>query len=242
MGFHSGFAAQRVRGQSGATCLRTVPVGATMNRLERSLSKWWLNRKASLAVLFDRKASAINDLRRIIEVDPRDAIARAALGNLLAETGDQAGAVLEFRTLVEGNSANAEAWFNLGDLHDQRDELQDAESAFRKAVELKPSIDRAWYGLGLILVREGRLREAADAFRKTIKLQPFSPYGYYQLGMTQHHLGDVAEAEKTCKELKEFEPKYAATLKRDMQRVVPQAVNRGTEVSSTKEVRAAHST
>jgi tetratricopeptide (TPR) repeat protein len=213
-----------------------------MNRIERTLSTWWLNRKASLAVLLDRKASAIRDLRRITEIVPSNEAARATLGNLLAETGDQGAALREFQTLIERNPANAEAWFNLGYLHDQRDELRDAEHAFRRAVELKPSIDRAWYGLGLVLVRERRLQEALEAFRKNIKLQPFSPYGYYQLAMTYHHLGNTAEAEKTYDELKQFEPKYAATLKRDMRRTVPEAVARSTEVASTQEETAVHST
>ena len=109
-------------------------------------------------------------------------------------------------------------------------------------MQLRPSIDRAWYGLGLVLVRSGKLHEALDAFRRNIKLQPFSPYGYYQLAMTLHHLGDAAEAEKVYEELKKFEPKYAATLRRDIDRTKPQAVNRKSEVPSTQEESAAHST
>jgi tetratricopeptide (TPR) repeat protein len=124
---------------------------------------------------------------------------------------------------VKKNPSNAEAWFNLGFLLDQRDDLQPAEAAFRRAVQLRPSIDRAWYGLGLVLIREGRLEESIDAFRRNIKLQPFSPYGYYQLGMTLHHLGRAQQADKVYEDLKKFEPKYAATLKRDMQRTVPSA-------------------
>jgi tetratricopeptide (TPR) repeat protein len=191
--------------------------------ISRMLTTWWLNRKASVAVLFDRKAAAIDDLRRILALQPRDEVTRAALGNLLAETGDTTGAMAEFQTLVQNNPKNAEAWFNLGFLHDQLDDLKPAEDAFRRAIALRPSIDRAWYGLGLILVREARLEESLDAFRRNIKLQPFSPYGYYQLGMTLHHLGRPQEARKVVEDLKKFEPKYAATLARDLERTVPLA-------------------
>ncbi|HTN49040.1 MAG TPA: tetratricopeptide repeat protein [Burkholderiaceae bacterium] len=213
-----------------------------MNAIERALSTWWLNRKASLDVLLDRKASAIDDLRRIVALNGRDEVARAALGNLLAETGDSPGAMEEFEAIVALNPANAEAWFNLGYLHDQRDELQDAERAFRRSLELKPSIDRAWYGLGLVLIRQGRLTEAVEALRRNIKLQPFSPYGYYQLAMTYHHLGQAAEAGKVHDELQKFEPKYAATLKRDIARTPPRASQRSAEVTSSKEGNAAHGT
>lgn len=197
---------------------------AAVSPLATLLKRFWLNRRASVAVLFNRPTRAIEDLKRIVELEPRNEVARAALGNLYAETNDMTSAVKEFSALVQLNPGNADAWFNLGYLYDQRDALEDAERCFRKAIELKPSIDRAWYGLGLILIRAGRLREAIDAFRKNIKLQPFSPYGYYQLGMTYHHLGEAAEAEKVHHALKKFEPKYAATLKRDMSRNRPFAV------------------
>jgi tetratricopeptide (TPR) repeat protein len=209
--------------------------GHAVNSFARLLSRFWLNRKASVAVLFDRPHGAIADLKRIVEIEPRNEVARAALGNLYAETNDPVGAVREFVELVELNPANAEAWFNLGYLYDQRDDLASAERCFRKAIELKPSIDRAWYGLGLVLVRAGRLREAIEAFRKNIKLQPFSPYGYYQLGMTYHHLGDAVEAERVHDELKKFEPKYAATLRRDLSRTPPQAVETSIAMQATKE-------
>jgi Flp pilus assembly protein TadD len=127
------------------------------------------------------------------------------------------------RRVVERNPRNAETWFNLGYLHEQRDELDDAERCFRQAVEVRPSIDRAWYGLGLVLIRQQRLREAVAALKKTTELQPFSPYGWYQLGMTYHHLGEAAEAKRVYEQLRRFEPRYAATLKRDLDATPPRA-------------------
>lgn len=212
-----------------------------MNTIERVISTWWLNRKASIDVLLDRKTSAIRDLRRVVAMNPHNEVARAALGNLLAETEDWAGAKGEFEAIVALNPENADAWFNLGYLHDQRDEVQEAERAFRRALELKPSIDRAWYGLGLVLIRQGRLTEAIDALLRNIKLQPFSPYGYYQLGMTYHHLGRANEAEKVHDELQRFEPKYAATLKRDMAQTPPRAALVDGETASAEEGKAVRS-
>ena len=85
-----------------------------MNVIERSISTWWLNRKASIEVLLDRKTSAIEDLRRIVSMNDGNDVARAALGNLLAETGDTVGAMQQFESIVALHPANAEAWFNLG--------------------------------------------------------------------------------------------------------------------------------
>jgi len=196
----------------------------TANPVARWFRVWWLNRLIAVAVLFDRKEAALGLLRRVVRENPRDQIARSSIGNLTAELGRPDEAVQEFQELVALAPNNAEAWFNLGFLYDQRDDLAEAEQAFRKAVALQPSLDRAWYGLGLVLVRGNRLGEAVSAFRRTIKLQPFAPYAYYQLGMTQHHMGLTEDAAKTLAELEKFEPRFAATLRRDMSRLVPQAV------------------
>jgi tetratricopeptide (TPR) repeat protein len=192
-----------------------------MNALERFFTRWWLANRASLAVLLKRNAAAIDSYRQIVALDPRNEVARAALGNLLMEAGDVAGATAEFVRIVEMNPRNAEAWFNLGYIYEQRDDLANAERCFREAIALKPSIDRAWYGLGLVLIRAQRLREAIDVLKKNTQLQPFSPYGWYQLAMTHHHLGEPAEALRIYDELRKFEPRYAATLKRDMERTPP---------------------
>lgn len=194
-----------------------------MNALQRFFERWWLANCATVAVLFRRNAAAIDLYRRIVALDPRNEVARAALGNLLMEAGDAAGATAEFMRIVETNPRNAEAWFNLGYIHEQRDDLARAERCFREAIALKPSIDRAWYGLGLVLIRAQRLTEAIEVLKKNTELQPFSPYGWYQLAMTHHHLGESAQAWRIYEELKKFEPRYAATLKRDMERTPPVA-------------------
>ena len=190
----------------------------------RALRLWWMQRRANAAALFKRTPDALRAYREVLEVDPRNELAGLMLGNLLAESGDRAGAVAQLEHLTGNNPSHADAWFNLGFLHDQADRLADAERCFRRAVELRPSLDRAWYGLGLVLIRDGRLTEAVEALKQTIKLQPFSPYGYYQLGLTYHHLGRSEDAWRVHKQLTGFEPRFSATLKRDLERTVPQAV------------------
>ena len=201
------------------------PAGTPVSKLTRLAIKWWLKRRANFALLFNRNPQAIQALRAMLRVDPADVYARSVLGNLYARTGDQSAAINEFRELVAIHPAHADGWFNLGFLHDQRDELADAERCFRRAVELRPGLDRAWYGLGLVLIRQGRLEEAVVTLQRNIKLQPMSPYGYYQLGMTYHHLGRAEDAWKMYEKLTHFEPKYAATLKRDLEQTKPQAAS-----------------
>jgi tetratricopeptide (TPR) repeat protein len=220
---------------------RMEPAGTPMTFIRRALTKWWLVRCAHTALLFKRNAQAIEVFRKILRVDPADAYARSVIGNLYATAGDQAAAIREFRELVAIHPQHADGWFNLGFIHDQRDELEEAERCFRRAVDLKPTLDRAWYGLGLVLIRQGRLQEAVPALKRNIKLQHFSPYGYYQLGMTYHHLGRSEEAWKVYQELIQFEPKFSATLKRDLEQTVPHSVSDRRDLQPTEDTTAAAS-
>lgn len=216
-----------------------------MNLVERLVYRWRLNAIAYFSVLFNRTAAAIGAYHQLVNLAPRDGKLRSALGNLYAESGNLDDAVREFEDLVGVAPSDADAWFNLGFLHDKQEELELAERCFRRAIDLKPTLDRAWYGLALVLIRSGRLEEAIDALKRNIKLQPYSPYGYYQLGMTYHHLGRSAEAWKVYEQLAEFEPKYSATLKRDLQYTQPRAVpseRSHSFDSTTKEVAAVGST
>jgi Flp pilus assembly protein TadD len=186
------------------------------------VEKTWLRMTAFAALLLGMKRRALEAYEQMARLDPKDIVAWATVGNMRMESGDSAGAVDAFLHLLEVRPGHADSWFNLGYIYEQRNDEADAERCFRRAVELSPNHDRAWYGLGLVLIRGGRLTEAIDSLKQNIKLQPFSPYGYYQIAMTYHHLGDSGEAWRNYEKLKNFEPRYAATLKRDIEQTRPQ--------------------
>jgi tetratricopeptide (TPR) repeat protein len=183
--------------------------------------RWWLQLQASLALTFGMKARAIELYRQILAMAPKDGPTAATLGSMLMESGDAAGATDVFLRALEANPDYADGWFNLGYIYEQRENSAEAERCFRRALELNPQHDRAWYGLALVLIRGDRLSEAVAALKENTKLQPFSPYGFYQLGMTYHHLGEAGDAWRVYEQLKLFEPKYAATLKRDLEATAP---------------------
>ncbi|MCA3220461.1 MAG: tetratricopeptide repeat protein [Burkholderiales bacterium] len=209
--------------------------------------RWWLGLLANIALTLGMKRRALELYREIALHSPKDPRAGATLGSMLMEAGESSAAAQAFERVLAHNPDYADGWFNLGFIHEQRDNVAEAERCFRRAVELNPNHDRAWYGLALVLIRTERLREAVEALKKNIKLQPFSPYGFYQLGMTYHHLGEAGDAWRTYEQLKLFEPKYAATLKRDLETTKPRRLPAANDDSASlqsdephpKEVRAA---
>ena len=187
--------------------------------------KLWLRTLASTAIILGLRGRAQELYERMARLDPDDLLVRSTLGNMYMEQGEGARAIDQFLLLLERHPKHAESWFNLAYIYEQREQLADAERCFRRAVELNPKIDRAWYGLGLVLIREERLTDAVAALKENTRLQPFSPYGWYQLAMTYHHLGESGEAWRTYEHLKTFEPRYAATLKRDLENTRSRAAN-----------------
>lgn len=186
-------------------------------RAYRRLLAW----QASVALFVGLKPIARRLYEQMAELDPGDELALSGLGHLRMEAGDSSGAASALAELVERHPLNADAWFNLGFVHEKRGDLLPAERCMREAVRLNPRLDRAWYGLALVLIRNGELQDAIPVLEKNIALQPMSPYGYYQLGMTLHHLGRTDEARRIVNHLGTFEPKYAATLDRDIDRTTP---------------------
>lgn len=198
-----------------------------MNPLLRWLVRFWLNSQAYVALLFGRKAVACELFQQMVRLNPDDAVALSSLSNLRMEAGDSAGALSALTDLVRRRPTDANAWFNMGYVHEKRDELFDAERCMREATRLNPRHDRGWYGLALVLIRKGALLEAVPALEQNIALQPLSPYGFYQLGMTFHHLGRAEQAQRMVDRLRQFEPKYAATLERDIRQTVPRGAAGG---------------
>lgn len=208
----------------------------------RLLYKSWLAASASIAVVLGRKRRALEIYEQIVAAFPRDERAHSTVGNLRMELGEPQAAIGAFETLLALNARNADGWFNLGYIHEHCEADADAERCFRAAVEINPRLDRAWYGLGLVLIRQGRLAEAVSALKQNIKLQPFSPYGRFQLAMTYHHLGHSDDAWRVHDALRRFEPRFAATLKRDLEQTRPRRAGAPNSTSIDRSVKEAITT
>ena len=189
----------------------------------RSLNRLWLHYQAKTALFFAKHDRARELYQSLVNQFPADVHARACLGNLAAKAGDMTDAMAQFEALIALRPQDADALFNMGYLHEQQQHFGTAQTYFEQAVAANPNHDRAWYGLGLARIRSGQLNSALEALKENTRLQPMSPYGWYQLAMTHHHLGESSEAGRILKHLKNFEPKFAAQLERDLREVTPQS-------------------
>jgi tetratricopeptide (TPR) repeat protein len=176
----------------------------------------WLKWRANLALVFGRRALALDCFDELLRLFPNDAHALASRAHVLAQLGRQEDALVDSRALVAAHpQRSAGDWFNLAFLLEATGRVDESETAFRRALDLDPKLDRAWYGLGLALIRQRRFDEAVAALKRNTELQPMSPYGWYQLARAQVDRQRPEEARKIIRHLKKFEPKVAAQLERE---------------------------
>ena len=114
---------------------------------------------------------AVAHLKRVIDIDPKDASAHNSLGAILNDNvKDHAGAIAAFRTAITLNPKNAHYRFNLGNAFRDNGQLDDASAAYREALSLKKDFVEAYHQLGLLLVRQGRFADAVPELKHSLEL------------------------------------------------------------------------
>jgi len=121
----------------------------------------------------------IEQLRKAVELDPKDADAHFHLGTAYSESGRWEDAVGSYRralaqpTLVIPDLVHQ----NMGLALYHLKRYPEAESSLRFAVTLDPKLQAGYYNLGLVLMAENRSQEARAAFRQARELAPETPFG-----------------------------------------------------------------
>ena len=171
-----------------------------------------------------KHAKALPRFDRMLVLVPTDRYALSSRAHVLVQLNrlDESIANLQQLTRIAGSKEQlGAAWFNLGYVLKQKGRHGDAVCAFKHAVGYCPSMDQAWYGLALALIEQGSLHEARNMLIKTTTLQPMAPHGWYRLGQVELALGAPEKALQVVDRLRQFEPRVAAQLKRDIGVDVP---------------------
>lgn len=171
-----------------------------------------------------KHAKALPRFDRMLVLVPADRYALASRAHVLVQLNrlDESIVNLQQLTRIAGSKEQlGAAWFNLGYVLKQKGRHGDAVCAFKHAVGYCPGMDQAWYGLALALIEQGRLHEARNMLIKTTTLQPMAPHGWYRLGQVELALGAPEKALQVVDRLRQFEPRVAAQLKRDIGVDVP---------------------
>lgn len=139
----------------------------------------------SLDLLFERAAlaeeaglwpAAEGHYRRIIDIAPRDSIARFNLANVLGQQLRVAEAETCLRHAVALRPGFAEAWYNLAHVLESRGDATAARRCLERAVEADGAFADAIYNLARLLLIAGEAVAAAPLYERYLALDPSSPW------------------------------------------------------------------
>lgn len=187
--------------------------------LKRRVLYLFLKGQALVLLALGQRLGALSRFDRMLGLLPMDRYALASRAHVLVQLNrlDDSIASLQQLTGLSGPQAQqAAAWFNLGYVLQQAGRHAQARPAFENAIEHQPGMDRAWYGMALALIHQRQFHAAKQALKKNTALQPLSPYGWYRLAEVHLALGEPEKARKVIAHLRQFEPRVAARLARDI--------------------------
>lgn len=151
--------------------------------------------RANALWLGGEREAAVDNLRRVVALDPAHAGARCNLGNALLDLGEIDAAVEALGAAVTLLPRHASAHYNLGNALLAAGRGAEAEACFRQALALDPAHAGAWNNLGNALRERGENATAAECYRQALRLRPELAGPHNNLGsalLAQHRPEEAA--------------------------------------------------
>jgi predicted O-linked N-acetylglucosamine transferase (SPINDLY family)/ADP-heptose:LPS heptosyltransferase len=141
-----------------------------------------------------RHAECEAALRRVLDIDPKNATALhvLALTRHALEDNDEALALM--RRAIEIDPTSAAFHAALGIMLHGVENFEEAIAAARRSLELSPDDALAWNSIGASLSSLGRVTEAIDAYRRSLAINPNYYEGWANLAHSQQLLLRLDEA------------------------------------------------
>ncbi|UCG33919.1 MAG: tetratricopeptide repeat protein, partial [Phycisphaerales bacterium] len=121
-----------------------------------------------------RKAEAVEQYRRGLELVPDDAQGQYDAGVLLMELGRYDEAVAHFRAAAEADPGFVMAYNRWGVALGMQGRFAEAVDCFERALQIRPDHFDSYNDLGFALASAGRLEEAEQAYVRATVLSPKS--------------------------------------------------------------------
>jgi Flp pilus assembly protein TadD len=144
-------------------------LGLALRQSASASSRAGSNRSASAT---DTLAQAETAFRRVLELNPADALAYFQLGLLLKSRGDNSQAASQFERAAQLTPGLTEAHLELGRMAKDAQDWTKAALEFEAVLAWSPQDAEAHYGLAAALKASGRLQDAARELQVALKLKP----------------------------------------------------------------------
>jgi Flp pilus assembly protein TadD len=149
------------------------------------------------------------EMRKVVQIDPRNVQARSALAYVLSQEGQWNAAIGEYRRALDLDPDQAPVHYNLGVALDKEHRPDKAIVEYRQAVKLDANNEKAVYALGVDLYGEGEWLAAAAEFTSALRLAPADSDAHCGLGLAELHQQNVDAAIPELQEALRLNPQNA---------------------------------
>ncbi len=149
---------------------------------------------ADLALDRDDPREALDDLTRLVAIEPNAAVVRSRLALALEGAGRTEEAETALRAAIRLDADSPDAWINLGRVLRVEGRHAEARDAFDRALELSAGDADALLGRGLARAAVGDVAGGESDFRRAAELAPNDGEALLALGDLKRDLGALDEA------------------------------------------------
>jgi Tfp pilus assembly protein PilF len=150
-----------------------------------------------LAVSYQKrgeKAKAMEEYRKVIEIDPINVEAHNNLGVIYKDMGKLSQAAEELQTVLSLDPQQEKAHINLGVIFYLQGNLEKASEEFRGVLDINLNNKEAYINLGVIYKRQNLMAKAKSMFENALSIDPDCPEAHYNLGLVCEENGCITDA------------------------------------------------
>ncbi len=139
---------------------------------------------------------ALNDVGKLIQMEPNNGSNYMARGNIKEKLGDIQGSVDDFKTGIEKNPNDDGFRGTLAISYFKRNEWATAANEYSGIIKINPNNVAAYLMRDNCLSKLGNKQAALEDYSQVIKLEPNKPGGYLLRGRTFAEMGRMDKAKE----------------------------------------------
>lgn len=127
--------------------------------------------------LMQQVFETIDELKRIVEKDPKNLQALIALGNIYYDGQKFEEALVYYKKALEIDPKISSVWTDMGTMYHQLGKVDSSIICFQKGVDFDSKNKAAWFNLGLVYAYDKKEeKKALWAWKRFLELSPDDPH------------------------------------------------------------------
>jgi tetratricopeptide (TPR) repeat protein len=157
---------------------------------------------------------AVEPLKKIIELDPKNEANTYWLGMTDFKAKDYDNAVAAFKQSLAIKPDFSQAWGQVGASYLNAKKYREAAEAYKKYAELQPDDASGWLNIGVAYNQAKDYEAALEPLKKCVALKPDDPYALVNLAIVYINLKDNYSARDVYNKLLTLDPSLAEKIKK----------------------------